>query len=210
MKRLTRSMERAGQRFLAIFGWQPIGVMLAVLLVFALVTDHFMADYSSLSDQAAALAKKTRDMKHKLGLQKILETSLKEKQSLLARQRERGFSAISADLAGPLLLTEALNLVQATRAQGQGGIVLPSRPENGLVVLQIEANFEALTQQFVGVLESMANSAKGMKILNLKVSVQNPEAPSLLTAALTLQSFYVEPVKGDKTSGALSPLGGSK
>ncbi|MHB9117871.1 MAG: hypothetical protein ACYC2R_06325 [Burkholderiales bacterium] len=210
MKRIAQLMERAGQRFLAIFGWQPLGIVLAVFLVFALVADHFMTDYWTLSDQAAALEKKARDMKRKAGMQKMLEASLKEKQSLLDKQQARGFSAATSDLAGPLFLTEAQNLVQAARAQPKGGTVLPSRPENGLVVLQVEDSFEALTQQFVGVLEGIANSAKGMKILNLKVSVQTPETPALLTGAMTLQSFYVEPVKGDKSGGAFPPLGGSK
>lgn len=210
MKRIAQLMERAGQRFLAIFGWQPLGIVLAVFLVFALVADHFMTDYWTLSDQAAALEKKARDMKRKAGMQKMLEASLKEKQSLLDKQQARGFSAATSDLAGPLFLTEAQNRVQAARAQAKGGTVLPSRPENGLVVLQVEDSFEALTQQFVGVLEGIANSAKGMKILNLKVSVQTPETPALLTGAMTLQSFYVEPVKGDKSSGAFPPLGGSK
>ena len=190
------NIERTAKRFLAIYGWQPVGVMLAVFLLFALVVDHYFAEYRELSEQSASLDKKVRDMKAKVGQQKKLEAVLKDKQAELAKQREKCFAAATPDQAGTMLLDEVRRLATVSRAAVTAGNVLPPGAEDGFAILRAESELNASTQQLVGFLESAANSPKGMRIDTLKVNVQNPEQPALLAVKLAVQSFYVEPVKG--------------
>lgn len=189
------NIARTARRFLAIYGWQPVGVMLAVFLLFALVADGYFAEYRELSEQAAGLEKKVADMKAKVGQQKKLEESLKEKQAELAGQRQKGFAAATPDQAGAMLLDEIRRQATASRATVTTGSVLPPAAENGFTVLRAEGEFTASTQQLVGFLENAANAPKGMRIDTLKVNVQNPEQPALLTVKLAVRGFYVEPAR---------------
>ena len=202
-------IERAAQRFVAIYGWQPVGILCVALLLSALAADHFVSEYGILSDKTTSLEKKSSDMKRKIGQQKQLETLLKEKQEMLAIQQEKGYFGITPEMAGPLLLGDLQNLTMATRAKAPFGNVLPPSAEQGFTFLQAEVGFDALTQQLVAFLENVANSPKAMKINMLDVVVQDAEQPAMLTVKLAAQSFYVAPRKGEKTAG-VPPAGGTK
>jgi hypothetical protein len=202
-------IERAAQRFVAIFGWQPVGILCVVLLVSVMAVDHFVAEYGTLSDKSASLEKKSGDMKRKIGQQKQLETVLKEKQELLAARQEKGYFGITPELAGPLLLTDLQNLATATHVKAPFGNVLPPSAEQGSTLLKAEVEFSALTQQLVAFLENAANSPKLMRIDMLDINVQDAELPAMLVVKLAAQSFYVAPRKVEKSAGAL-PTGGTK
>ena len=201
MRPVDLIVQRAAKRLLAIYGWQPAGVLCAVFLLFAVVADHFIAEYRELSEQSTLLDKKSRDMKLKIGQQQKLEAVLKEKRELLAQQSVKGISAATADLAGPAFLSELQNQATAARAKVVGGTSLPPRNADGLAVIQAEGELEAQTRQLVAMLEGMANGSKGIKVTALKVSVQDPSQPATLKVKLTAQGFYVEPIKSEKPGG---------
>jgi len=201
MRPVDLIVQRAAKRLLAIYGWQPAGVLCAVILLFAVVADHFIAEYRELSEQSAVLDKKSRDMKLKIGQQQKLEAVLKEKRDLLAQQSAKGFFAATAELAGPALLGELQNLATAAGAKVLGGTPLPPRNADGIAVIQAEGELEAQTRQLVALLEGMANGPKGIKVTALKVNVQDPAQPATLKVKLTAQGFYVEPMKGEKPGG---------
>lgn len=203
------NLERAAQRFVAIYGWQPVGILCVIVLLGALAADHFISEYGTLSDKQVSLDKKSGDMKRKIGQQKQLETVLKEKQETLATQQEKGYFGITPELAGPLLLSELQNLATTARVKAASGNVLPPSSEQGFTLLQAEAGFSALPQQLVAFLENAANLPKAMKINMLDIVVQDAEQPASLTVKLAAQSFYVAPRKGEKPAGAL-PAGGTK
>lgn len=202
-------IERAAQRFVAIYGWQPVGILCVVLLLSIMAADHFVAEYGTLSDESAALEKKSSDMKRKIGQQKQLETVLKEKQELLATQQQKGYFGITPELAGPLLLSDLQNLATSTHVKAPLGNIAPPSAEQGFTFLKTEVEFSALTQQLVAFLENAANSPKLMKIDMLDINVQDAEQPAMLAVKLAAQSFYVAPRKGEKSGGAL-PTGGTK
>lgn len=201
MRPVDLIVQRAAKRLLAIYGWQPAGVLCAVILLFAVVADHFIAEYRDLSEQSAVLDKKSRDMKLKIGQQQKLEAVLKEKRELLAQQSAKGISAATTELAGPAFLSELQNQATAAGAKVVGGTSLPPRNADGLAVIQAEGELEAQTRQLVAMLEGMANGPKGIKVTALKVSVQDPSQPATLKVKLTAQGFYVEPIKSEKPGG---------
>lgn len=200
--------ERAASRFVAIYGWRPVGILCAILLLCILAADHFVSEYGALSDNVASLEKKNRDMKRKIGQQKQLETALKEKQEVLDVQQAKGYFGITPELAGPLLLSDLQSLATASRAQAPAGSVLAPNSEQGFTFLQAEAGFSTSTQQLVALLESAANSPKAIKITLLDIAVQDTEQPAL-AVKLAAQSFHVAPRKGEKNAGSPS-AGGAK
>lgn len=201
MRPVDLIVQRAAKRLLAIYGWQPAGVLCAVILLFAVVADHFIAEYRDLSEQNAVLDKKSRDMKLKIGQQQKLEAVLKEKRELLAQQSAKGISAATAELAGAAFLSELQNQATAAGAKVVGGSPLPPRSADGIAVIQAEGELEAQTRQLVAMLEGMAKGPKGIKVTALKVNVQDPAQPAKLTVKLTAQGFFIEPIKGEKPGG---------
>lgn len=192
---IPMNIERMADRLLAIYGWQPLGVICVVLLLFVLSADYFYAEYESATEDVAALEKKSREMKRKVGQQKQLEAALKEKQALLATQREKGFAAATPEMAGSLLSSEIQNMATASQAKFESGNALPPRIEEGLALLQAEGRCTAQTRQLVAFLESMANSSKTVRVEMLKVSVQDPAQPAMLSVQLMVRGFYAEPRK---------------
>lgn len=197
---IPMNIERMASRLLAIYGWQPLGVVCVVLLLFALSADYFYAGYESASEDIAALEKKSREMKRKVGQQKQMEVVLKEKQSLLEKQREKGFVASTPELAGPLLLGEIQNLATASQIKFESGNAMQPRIADGFALLQVEGRFAAQTRQLVAFLESAANSSKIVHIEVLKVAVQDAAQPAMLSVQLMAQGFYAAPQKGEKSS----------
>lgn len=189
------NVERAAGRFLAIYGWQPLGVLCVVLLLFALVADHFYAEYESASENIAALEKKNREMKRKTGQQKQLEATLKEKRESLAQWREKGFPAATPESAGASLLGEIQNLAAAAQIKAVAGSALPPQFEGSFVQLRAEGEFAAQTRHLVTLLEGMANSPKMLRVDTLKVAVQDPAQPSMLSVRLAVRGFYAPPQK---------------
>lgn len=192
---IPMNIERMTSRLLAIYGWQPLGVLCAVLLLFVLSADYFYAEYASATEDIAALEKKSREMKRKVGQQKQLEAALKEKQALLAQQREKGFAAPTPESAGPMLVSEIQSLATASQAKFESGNALPPHVEDGLALLQAEVRLAAQTRQLVALLEKAANSPKTVRIMTLKVSVQDPAQPSMLAVQMIARGFYAEPQK---------------
>lgn len=203
------SIERASHRFVAIYGWQPLGILCVILLLSALAADHFVSEYETLSGDGVLLQKKNSDVKRKIGQQKQLETALKEKQETLAFQQEKGYLGGTPESAAPQLLDDLQNLVIASHAKAPLGNVLPPRTEQELTFLQAEVGFDARTQHLVTFLENVANSPKAMKIDMLDINVQDVEQPSMIVVKLAAQSFYVAPRKGGKPARTL-PAGGAK
>ncbi|MFA7242483.1 MAG: hypothetical protein WC091_20430 [Sulfuricellaceae bacterium] len=195
------NIERASHRFIAIYGWQPVGILCAILLLSAVAADHFVSEYETLSADGVVLQKKNSDVKRKIGQQKQLEAVLKEKQEILAFQQEKGYAGLTPELAAPQLLDELHNLVLASHAQAPLGNALSPRVEQELTYLQAEVGFDARTQHLVSFLENVANSPKAMKIDMLDINVQDVEQPSMIVVKLAAQSFYVPPRKGGKPAG---------
>lgn len=192
------NIERPTHRFITIFGWQPVGILCAILLLSALAAEHFVSEYKTLSDNGAVQQKKVNDIKRKIGQLKQLETALKEKQGILAFQQEKGYPGTTPEQAAPHLLEELQNLAVASKAKEPLGNVLPPRVEQELTFLQAEVGFDARTQHLVTFLENVANSPKAIKIEMLDVNVENIEQPSKIAVKLAAQSFYVAPRKAGK------------
>lgn len=192
------NVKRMAGRFLAIYGWQPLGVLCVVLLLFVLAADYFYTEYENVSENIAALEKKSREMKRKTGQQKQLEATLKEKQEQLAQQRGKGFSATTPELAGALLLAEIQNLAAAPQITLEAGNALPPRLEEEFALLQAEGGFSARTRQLVALLEGMAHSPKILRVDTLKVVVQDPEQPNMLSVKLAVRGFYATPQKSSR------------
>jgi hypothetical protein len=93
------SLRRATGRFVALYGWQPLGVLCVGVLLFALAMDQLGVEYDELTERMTALEKKSRDMTRKTGQQKQWEATLKEKRERLAREK-CGFPAATAEQAG--------------------------------------------------------------------------------------------------------------
>ncbi len=192
------TISRAYQRFYAIFGWQPLGVLLGILLVFVLVMDGLYSDYSELDDQLAGLEKKQRTMKAKIGQQKQLETALKDKQEKLAELNQRGFLAPNPDGAANLLNGELQNQVNGIRGKGYLGTPQAVDMSNGLAVIRVDAQFTALTQQLVGLLENLPYSPRAIRVNTLEIVTPDPAQPTELIVKAGVQGFAPLPQAADK------------
>lgn len=196
------TLSRAYQRFYAIFGWQPVGVLLAILLVFALVMDNLYGEYAELDQEIGGFEKKLRTMKTKIGQQKQLEASLKEKQEKLGGMQVRGFTVPNPEGAANLLIAEMQGQVNGVR--GSGFLGTPQAPvmSNGLAVIQAEVQFTALTQQLVALLDNLPNLPRSIRVNALEIAVTNPAQPSEVAVKIVVQGFSPPPPGGDKQSGA--------
>lgn len=196
-------ISRAYQRFYAIFGWQPLGVLLAILLVFALVMDNLYGEYAELDQEITGLEKKLRTMKAKIGQQKQLEAALKEKQEKLAEMQGRGFGAPNPDGAANLLIGEMQTQVAAVRGAGYLGTPQPPVIANGLAVVRADVQFTALTQQLVALLDNLPNAPQSIRVNTLEIGVADPAQPSTLTVRAVVQGFSPIALETGKQAAAV-------
>lgn len=187
------SLRRATGRFVALYGWQPLGVLCAGVLLFALAMDQLAVEYDELTERMIALEKKSRDMTRKTGQQKQWEATLKEKRERLAREKVRGFPAATAEQAGAQLLGEMQVLAAAAQAKPVSGSVMPSRRSGAFAAIRAEGEIEAPTQSLVNLLESLARAPRVMKISRLDVRVPDVERPATLSIKLVVESFHAAP-----------------
>lgn len=193
--------SRSFQRFYAIFGWRPLALLGIVILIFALVMDSLYSEYDELEQQIAGQEKKLRNMKAKIGQQKQLETALKEKQEKLLELSAKGFVAPTPEAAGGMLVGEMQNQVNGVRGKDFAGT--PQAPDlsNGLALIRADVQFGALTQQFVALLDGLANSARVMRINSLEVSVPDTSMPNGLTVKAVVQGYAPAPQTPPKPAG---------
>jgi len=187
-------ITRAYQRFFAIFGWQPLGVLLAILLVFTLVMDNLYGEYTELDQEIAGLEKKHRLMKAKIGQQKQLEAALKEKQEKLADIQSRGFFSPKPEGAVDLLIAEMQN--QVNSVHGKAYLGTPQEPlvSNGFAVIRAEVQFNVLTQQLVALLDNLPNSPRAIRANSLEITVPDPAQPAELIVKAVVQGVAPIPV----------------
>lgn len=196
------NIERAITRLRAIYGWQPVGILLAIALMFALVIDHFTVQYLELSEEVETLAKKTTDMKTHVEREKKTAELLQERTARLAAQRARVHQAATPEQAGAALVEDVRGLLDAARARQVAIQALPPEGRGGFGVIRAEGNFDALTQQLVTLLENIGRAPRAMKITELRVGVMESEGrPSALNVRLAVQGFHADPARDAKPAG---------
>jgi hypothetical protein len=187
------SLRRATGRFIALYGWQPLGILCAGVLLFALAMDQLRVEQDELTEHMTALEKKSRDMTRKTGQQKQWEATLKEKRERLAREKVRGFSAATAEQASAQLLGELQALAAAAQAKPLGGSAMPPRRSGAFAAIRAEGEIEAPTRSLVHLLESLVHAPRVMKITRLDVRVPDVEQPATLMVKLAVESFHAAP-----------------
>lgn len=194
------------KRLHAIYGWQPVGIILAIILLFSLVVDHFAVQYLDFSEESETLAKKTRDMKSHVDRLKKTEILLQERRDLLVTQRNKGYAAATPEQAGAALVADVQGMLNAAHAKQAAVQPLPPSVADGFAIIQADASFDVLTQQLVTLLENIAQAPKPMKINELKVGIVETDGhPSALNVHLTLQSFHADPTRDAKPATGRRP-----
>jgi hypothetical protein len=185
---------RTLRRFLAIYGWRPIGVLFAILLAFAVVLDTLSADYQELAEQRDDLDRKVQTMRAKADSQPKLEALLRQRQQQFGALGSKYFAAESADMAAPPLRAQVETIVAASQGHLEGGAAVPPQTgKAGVTYIQTQVDFGAFTQHLVHFLEAIDKSDRALRVTELTAVVTNPEQPAELKVSAVVQGVAIVP-----------------
>ena len=190
---MTPRKQRLIEQYRRVLGWQPFGLLLAILLTFAVVLDGMIVDYSAVAEERDTLAHDAQAMEAKLAIKQKVEEKMHEAQEKLKTLSEgSSYSGVEIGFAEQTLLSHAQGLQVAPTAGRIDGVTLGNRAElSPLSLIGARLNFSGTTSGLVQLLDGARQGIPYLRTAALDIKVDQADKPSKLTADVALQAIYL-------------------
>lgn len=202
---MTPRRKRTLEQYYRVLGWQPFGLLFAIVLAFALVLDRMESEYRDAAEEKEKLALDHQTLSAKLELKNEVSEKLRESTAQLAVLGEGSYSGVELGFAEQALLSYTQGLLPQSLNGRLDNVVAGTRSERApLTLIGARLTFSGTTSGLVQFLETARQGATYLRTAALDIKVDQPEHPSSLSAEAQMQAIYL-PEQYTKTADAAQP-----
>lgn len=189
---MTPRTRRTYEQYYRVLGWQPFGLLLVIVLAFALVLDGMSLDYAAVADERDALAHDAQAMAAKLAIKQKVDDKMREAKAKLAVLSEGSYAGVEIGFAEQTLLGYVQGLPVAPTAGHIDSATLGPRADLApLSLIGARLAFSGTTAGLVQMLDSARQGIPYLRTAALEIKVDQADRPSKLTAEALLQAIYL-------------------
>jgi len=189
---MTPRTRRTLEQYYRVLGWQPFGLLLVIVLAFALVLDNMSLDYAAVAEERDALAHDAQGLEAKLAIKRKVDDKMREAKAQLAVLSEGSYAGVEIGFAEQTLLSYAQGLpVQPSAGHIDSATLGPRSDLKPLSLISARLAFSGTTSGLVQLLDTARQGIPYLRTAALDIKVDQAERPSKLTADAVLQAVYL-------------------
>lgn len=189
---MTPRSRRTYEQYYRVLGWQPFGLLLVIVLAFALVLDSMSLDYAAVAEERDALAHDAQAMAAKLAIKQKVDDKMREAKAKLTVLSEGSYAGVEIGFAEQTLLGYVQGLpVPPTAGRIDSATLGPRAELAPLSLIGARLAFSGTTAGLVQMLDSARQGIPYLRTAALEIKVDQADRPSKLTAEALLQAIYL-------------------